>query len=131
MRRWLVLLGVLAVAASAVAAYALLQTGESADRERVNSLERSLREANVQLKRANRERELERRELERRLGSASEESDVAKLDRRLRGIERDVVDALDASADNGRALSRLGGRIDRVSDRLSAVQDRRPDGAGR
>ena len=60
MRRWLVLLGVLAVAASAVAAYALIQTDESADQERVNSLGRSLREANAQLERANRERDLER-----------------------------------------------------------------------
>ncbi len=130
MRRWLVLLGVLAVAASAVAAYALIQTDESADQERVNSLGRNLREANAQLERANRERDLERRELERRLGSTSEESDVAKIDRRLRGVERDVVDALDATADSGRALSRLGDRIDSISDRLTAVEDRRPGGAG-
>jgi len=129
-RRWLVLLGVLAVAASAVAAYALIQTDESADQERVNSLGRSLREANAQLERANRERDLERRELDRRLRSTSEESDVAKIDRRLRGVERDVVDALDATADSGRALSRLGDRIDRISDRLTAVEDRRPGGAG-
>lgn len=130
MRRWLVLLGVLAVAASAVAAYALIQTDESADQERVNSLGRSLREANAQLERANRERDLERRELDRRLRSTSEESDVAKIDRRLRGVERDVVDALDATADSGRALSRLGDRIDSISDRLTAVEDRRPGGAG-
>ena len=135
-RRWLVLLGVIAVAASAVAAYALIRTGESADRERVNSLESSLREANTQLKRANRQRELERLETERRLGSTSEESDVAKIDRRLRGVERNVVDAVDAAANNGRALSRVGDRvggiadrIDRVADRLTAVEDRQPGGA--
>ena len=135
-RRWLVLLGVIAVAASAVAAYALIKAGESADQERVNSLESSLREANTQLKRANRQRELERLETERRLGSTSEESDVAKIDRRLRGVERNVVDAVDAAADNGRALSRVGDRvggvadrIDRVADRLTAVEDRQPGGA--
>ncbi len=129
MRRWLVLLGLLAVAAAAVAAYALIQADESADQERVNSLGRNLREANAELAQANRERALERRQLERRLGSTSEESDIAKLDRRLRGVERDVVDALDATADSGRALSRLGDRIDSLSDRLTAVEDRRPAGA--
>lgn len=129
-RRWLVLLGVLAIAASAVAAYALIQTGESADQERVNSLERSLQDANAQLKRANRQRELERIELERRLGGTSEESDVTKIDRRLRGVERDVVDAVDAGADNGQALSGVNDRLDRLSDRLTAVEDVQPGGAG-
>jgi len=130
-RRWLVLLGVLAIAASAVAVYALIQAGESADQQRVNSLERSLREANAELKRANRQRAADQRELQRQLGSTSEESDVAKIDRRLRGIERDVVDAVDAGADSGRALSRLDDRIDALSDRLTAVEDRRPGGGGR
>ncbi|MBA3305362.1 MAG: hypothetical protein H0U25_05485 [Thermoleophilaceae bacterium] len=125
-RRWLVLLGVLAVAAAAVAAYSLLQSEESADRDRVNSLSRSLRDATAQLEEANRQRKLEGRQLERRLGSTSEESDVAKLDRRLRGVERDVVDAVDAAASSGRALSRLDDRIDALSDRLTAVEDRRP-----
>jgi len=136
-RRWLVLLGVLAVAASAVAAYALIQTGESADQERVNSLESSLRDANTQLKRANRQRELEQIETERRLGSTSEESDVAKIDRRMQSIERNAIAAVDAAADNGRALSRVGDRVagvadrlDGVADRLTAVEDRQPGGAG-
>ncbi len=130
MRRWLVLLGVLAIAAAAVAAYALIQTGESADKERVNSLERSLSEANEQLKRANRQRELERLELDRRLGSTSEEADVAKIDRRLRVVERQAVDVADAAADNGRALSRLSERVDGLSDRLTDVEDRQPGGEG-
>ena len=129
-RRWLVLLGVIAIAASAVAAYALIQTGESADKERVNSLERSVREANEQLKRANRQRELERLELDRRLGSTSEESDVAKIDRRVRAVERNAVEAADAAADNGRALSRLSDRVDGLSDRLTDVEDRQPGGEG-
>ena len=129
-RRWLVLLGVIAIAASAVAAYALIQTGESADKERVNSLERSVREANEQLKRANRQRELERLELDRRLGSTSEESDVAKIDRRVRAVERNAVEAADAAADNGRALSRLSDRVGGLSDRLTDVEDRQPGGEG-
>ncbi len=126
MRRWLVLLGVLAVAAVAVAAYSLLQSEESADRERVNSLSRSLRDATAELKQANRERKLEGRQLERQLGNTSDESDVARLDRRLRGVERDLVDAVDAAASSGRALSRLDERIGGLSDRLTAVEDRRP-----
>lgn len=64
-RRWLVLLGVLAVAAATVAAYSLLQSEESADRDRVNSLSRSLRDATAQLEEANRQRKLEGRQLER------------------------------------------------------------------
>ncbi len=126
LRRWLVLLGVLAVAAVAVAAYALIQSGESADEERVSSLARNLREENTQLEQANRKGERERTELARRLGGTSEESDVAKLDRRLRRIERDVVDSVDAAADSGRVLSRLDDRIDALSDRVTEVEDRRP-----
>ena len=129
-RRWLVLLGVIALGASVVAAYALIQTGESADKERVNSLERSLSEANEQLKRANRQRELERLELDRRLGSTSEEADVAKIERRVRVVEKDVADAADAAADNGRSLSRLSDRVDALSDRLTDVEDRQPGGEG-
>ena len=129
-RRWLVLLGVLAVAAAAVAAYALIEAGESADAERVNSLEASLRDARAEAKRTNRQLELERVELERRLSSTSEESDVAKIDRRLRGVERDVVDAVEASGDNRRALTRVNDRLDALSDRLTAVEDRQPGGAG-
>ena len=129
-RRWLVVLGVLAIAAAAVAAYAVIQAGESADADRVNALEADLRDARAEVKRTNRQLELERVELERRLSSTSEEADVAKIDRRLRRVERDVVDVVKESGDNSEALERINARLDALADRIAAVEERQPGGAG-
>ena len=129
-RRWLVLLGVLALAAAAVAAYALIEAGESADADRVNALEASLRDARADVKRTNRQLELERVELERRLATTSEEADVAKLERRLRRVERDVADVVESSADNDTATGRINDRLDTLSDRLTDIENRQAGGAG-
>ncbi len=133
-RRWLVILGVLAVVASAVAVYALVQGGESADEQRVDQLERRLDDAQQRLRRTSEESEVER--LERSDRRQAEQNDIRRLtgqleriDRRLRGVERDTVDALDTSASVGRAVDRLGDRLGGVSDRLSDVEDRQPGGA--
>ena len=111
-RRWLVLLGVLAVVAIAVAAYSILQSEQSADSDRVEALERQLDEATRTLRSTEEESDVEN--LERSVRGAAEEKDTARLDRRLRRVERDVVDALDASADTGRALRRMQVQVDRL-----------------
>lgn len=133
-RRWLAILGVLAVVAAAVAAYALIQGGESADEQRVDQLERRLDDAQERLRRTSEESEVER--LERSDRRQAEQNDIRRLtgqleriDRRLRGVERDTVDALDTSASIGRAVDRLGDRVGSVSDRVSDVEDRQPGGA--
>ncbi len=121
-RRWLVLLGVIALAAGAVAAYALIQADESqdeaAEKGRVVQLERTLagRIAQVDKRLARTSEEIDNQE--RRLRRTGEEADVAKLDRRLRRLENDVTDAIDAAADSGQALDRFERRLDALDRRV-------------
>ncbi len=133
MRRWLVVLGVLAVVAAAVAAYALIQGGESADAQRVDQLERELDGAQEQLRRTSEESDVNKLEQSNR--RQAEQNDIRRLtgqleriDRRLRGVERDVVDAIDTSASTGRAVDRVGDRVEGLSDRLADVEERQPGG---
>ena len=125
-RRWLAILGALAVIATALAVYALLQEGESADRSRVNQLERRLMGLE---RRASEESDVSR--LERRARTKAEERDVrrlgfqlSRLDRRLRRVEGDVVDAVDAAAGAGRGISSLQDRVTGIANRLEDVEDR-------
>ena len=123
MRRWLVILGVIATVAVAVAIYAAIQASESeeekADRARVVVLERQLRDVEGRLGKASEESDVRR--LQR---SGAEESDVAKLDRRLRRVEDDMTDVADSSADTGRAVNRLDQRLDVLSRRIQALRRR-------
>jgi len=140
LRRWLVLLGALAVLATAVAIYAILQNEDSADKSRVTQLERRLDDAQQRLQRTGEESDVNK--LQESNARQAEENDVrrvstqlSKLDRRLRRVESDVVDALDTAAGTGRAVERTGDRLDgvnqRVTDfatRLDAVEDSQPGG---
>lgn len=137
LRRWLALLGALAVLATAVAIYALLQNEDSADKGRVNQLERRLDEAQQRLQRTGEESDVNK--LEESTAGKAEESDLrrvgtqlSRLDKRLRRVERDVVDAIDTAAGTGRAVERVGdradGRVTELSKRLDAVEDRQPGG---
>ena len=118
-RRWLVVLGLIAVLAAGAAAYAVIKANESeseaADEDRVVVLERSLdrriAEMDERLERTSAEIDNQ----ERRLGRAGEESDVAKLDRRLRRVENDATDAVEAAADSGKGLAALERRLDELS----------------
>lgn len=139
-RRWLVLLGALAVLATAVAIYAILQSEDSADQTRVDQLERRLDDAQERLQRTGEESDVNK--LQESNARQAEENDVrrvsmqvARLDRRLRGVERDVVDAIDTAAGTGRAVERTGDRVDGVAarvtevrERLDEIEDRRPGG---
>ena len=132
-RRWLALLGALAVIATGVAIIALLQGEESADEGKVGQLERRLADAEQQLRRAGEERDVT--EIERQQRTKAEETDIRRLgsqvgriERRLRRVEGDVVDAVDTAASTGRGVSRLEDRLNALSTRIDDVEDRQPRG---
>ena len=118
-RRWLVLLGIIAVLAAGAAAYAVVKANESeseaADEDRVVLLERALdrRIAETDKRLARTSAEIDKQE--RRLRRTGEESDVAQLDRRLRRVEDDATDAVEAAAS-------AGGRLGRIERRLAALR---------
>ena len=119
MRRWLVLLSVICVLTAGAAAYAVIKADESnteaADKDRVVLLERSLDRRIAQLDRRLARTGNEIDNLEGRLGRAGEESDVAKLDRRLRRVENDTTDAVEAAADAGEGLAKFERRLAALS----------------
>ena len=119
LRRWLVIVGLISVLAAAAAAFAVIKADESeseaADEDRVMLLERSLdrRIAAMDKRLARTSAEIDNQE--RRLGRAGEESDVANLDRRLRRVENDTADAVEAAADAGKGLAAIDRRLDELS----------------
>ena len=119
LRRWLAVMTAIALVAVGVAVYAVIKANDSADQERVevleNALSERLRAVDRELQTAEEESDVEK--LEGRVRGSAEERDVSRIDRRLRRMERDVVDALDASADTGRGLNRLERRVDRLARR--------------
>jgi len=129
-RRWLILLGLIAVAAIGVAAFALIRGAESdeesADRDRVVVLERQLKQRLAQVDRRLRgtSEESDVNKLERRVRRSGEESDVVRLDRRLRRLEGDLVDAVDGAADANQGLGRLARRVDGLSRAVRALRRR-------
>lgn len=132
-RRWLALLGALAVIATGIAIFALLRGGDSADEGRVAQLERRLTDAQRQLRRTGEETDVNK--VERNQRTKAEETDIRRLgtqlgriDRRLRRVEGDVVDAVDTAASTGRGVSRLEDRLNGVSTRVDDIEDRQPGG---
>lgn len=140
LRRWLALLGALAVLATAVAIYALLENEDSADKQRVEQIDSRVDENQERLRRTGEESDVNK--LQEANAKQAEENDIrrvsqqlSRLDRRLRRVERDVVDAIDTAAGTGRAVERAGDRTDGVNarvtelaERLDAVEDRQPGG---
>lgn len=114
LRRWLVVLGAIAVGALAVAIFAVSHASESAGANRVTSLERSF----------NRRMD----EINRRL--TDQKSDVARadrrdrvqfegLDRRLRGADSNNIKAVKAAADTNRSLITLTRRVDTIARQVN------------
>ena len=114
LRRWVVTLGLLTLAALAVAIIALLRSNESdrqsADRRDVRVLVRALDDRLDQV--------------EERSRRASEESDAARLDRRLRRVEDDLAASVDGAADANQGVVRLQRRLDRVARDVEAARRR-------
>ena len=113
LRRWLVLLGLLAAAALIVAIFAVLRAGEtereSAEKSRVATLEAAT------------DRRLD--EVERRQRIASEEADVrrleqrqradtARIDQRLRTLQNDIRQATERAGDATNGIRGIERRID-------------------
>jgi hypothetical protein len=125
LRRWLAVLGVVAAIASGVAVYALITADDSAGDDEVTALEDRLAKAERQLGGASEESDV--RDVERQLRKTGEESDVRDLDKRITRLENDMIDALDASVDRGKAINQLVERVEalsRVVRRLRADADR-------
>lgn len=119
LRRWLVVLGVISLLAAGAAAFAVIRaeesTSEAADEDRLVRLERSLdrRMAAIDERLARTSSEIDKQEA--RLRRTGEETDVAQLDRRLRRVENDTTDAVEAAADAGEGLRQLERRVDALS----------------
>lgn len=130
-RRWLVVLGTVALLATAVAVYALLRADDSesrsADKQSVATLERTFNQRNRAIdKRLDKKSSSgETNRIERRLRGTGEESDVAKLDRRLRRVENDLTDAVSGAASAGKGLVTVQRRLDRIERQIRALRRRR------
>lgn len=129
-RRWLVVLGLIAVVAVGAAAFAVVRGAESdeesVDRDRVVVLERQLRQRLAQVDKRLRgtSEESDVDKLERRVRRSGEESDVVRLDRRLRRLEGDLVDAVEGAADANQGLGRISRRVDGLSRAVRARRRR-------
>lgn len=119
LRRWLVVLGVIAVIALAVAIFAVSHATESADSSRVASLERSI---NRRLDEMNRQIAGERADVAR--ADRRQRTQFAGLDRRLRGVESNNVKAVKAAADTNRSLITLTRRVDTLEQRVNRRRGR-------
>jgi hypothetical protein len=119
-RRWLVIIGVLAVIATGLAAYAVIRASGSAESDQVTALEKRLTALD---RKSSEESDVDK--LQRELRKTSEESDVVAINRRLNRLERDVVDAVDASAKAGKGNERLQERFSRISVRVDRLRRKR------
>jgi hypothetical protein len=128
-RRWLAVLGAVALLALGGAAWSLVKVyelqGDSADRDRVLRLERTLdarlAELQAALRRAGEEEDITR--LQRELRRKANAGQLARLDGRLERLAEDVGAAADGSADATRALNRLSDRVDALAERVERRAD--------
>jgi septal ring factor EnvC (AmiA/AmiB activator) len=114
LRRWLWVVGVWAVAASAVALIALIvsddesPSGDAAARASVTRVERAL------------DQRIDR--LEEDLGKAGSAEDLAKLDRRVRDAEKDVTAVSDTGETATKGLEDLEDRVSELDRRVEEVE---------
>ena len=108
----------------AVAVYALVAGGDSADGDKVEALEDRLAKTERQLIKSSEESDI--RDVERRLRRTGEEGDVQALDRRVAELEEDTERARKEDAENDGEIERLGDRLDALASqvrRMEAEQD--------
>ena len=125
LRRWLAVVGVWAVAASAIALLALLEEDERgavapaprSDGAGVAALERTLDRRLDKL-----ERDLERSEVA--------PADIRRLDRRLKEAEGELADATESTAKATEAATQLGERIDDLEQRIEKLENEPPPDQG-
>jgi predicted nucleic acid-binding Zn-ribbon protein len=116
-----VVLGALAAIATAVAVYAIVTTDDAVEEDQLGVLQERLAKAEKQLATAGEESDV--RDVERRLRRTGEESDVRVLDRRITRLENDMVAALDAGVDRGRAINRLTQRVEALSREVRRLRE--------
>ena len=122
LRRWVALLAVLAVAATALAVYALLRAdevdGDAADRDRVATLEDRLDTVQRQL--ANVSSTTELRQIQSRI--AGQADHLRRLDRQLDTTRDDVKDAEKPDEDTTKQLTDLDKRLDTLATDVAELK---------
>ena len=122
MRRWVALLGVVALAAAALAVYALLRAdevdGDAADRDRVAALEDRLDTVQRQL--ANVSSTTELRQIQSRI--AGQADHLRRLDRQLANTRDDVKDAEKPDEDTTKQLTDLDKRLDTLATDVAELK---------
>jgi septal ring factor EnvC (AmiA/AmiB activator) len=108
LRRWLIVAGVWAVAATAIAVFALMEANEAGDAGR--------EEAAGDLSRVQRQLDDRIDELERSSEQAPSSEDIGQLDDRLTEIES-------GSAQTSQDIERLNGRLDDLEQQVRALED--------
>ena len=108
LRRWLIVAGVWAVAATAIAVFALIKADEADDAGR--------EQAAGELGRVQRQLDNRIDELERRVDQAPSSEDIGQLDDRLTEIE-------DGGTQTSQDIERLNGRLDALEQQVQTLED--------
>jgi septal ring factor EnvC (AmiA/AmiB activator) len=114
LRRWLLVAGVWAVAATAIAVIALVQANKD-DTAKIGEQTAS------QVGRVQKELDKRLDEVESKLADLAPSSDVARLDKRLKKVEEDATKATDK-------LDKLGGRVDDLETRVDDLESQQDAG---
>jgi TolA-binding protein len=115
-RRWLVVAGVWAVAATAIAVIALI----AANREEDTGNDRAATPAQVE--RVQRDLSEQIDDLEGRLDDLPQSEDVARLDDRLKKVEGDTGKTSDQITDLSNQLGELEGRVEALEENAAAPE---------
>lgn len=112
LRRWVLVAGVWAVAATAVGLIALLDDDSAPARDDTGAqaADRVERALGARID-----------ELESQLEEADSSGDLRRLDRRLRALEDDVSQAADDAEQARESAEQLGGRLDDLEGRVDAL----------
>jgi septal ring factor EnvC (AmiA/AmiB activator) len=119
LRRWLIVVAVWAVAASAIGIIALIASGDdnsgnaAATNVRFTELERSL-SGQIQ-------------SLEDQVSQAAKSDDIAKLDSRLKDVRKEVADAKEASDSAKKTADELDSRVEDLEKRADDLEQNKQD----
>jgi septal ring factor EnvC (AmiA/AmiB activator) len=114
-RRWLLVAGVWAVAATAIAVIALVQANED-DSAKIGAQTAS------QVGKVQRDLNQRLDDIEKQLDELAPTSDISRLDKRLKKVEEDTTKATTQ-------LDKLGGRVDDLESRVDDLESQQ-QGAG-
>ncbi len=135
LRRWLTIVGLVALTALGVAAYSLVRAADDGEaerqsrtnRERAEALDRRLDQAETRLGRAGEETDVT--SLQQRL--ADQETDTTRLERALARARSDASDATAGARDREDAIRELDDRTQELADSITELRrDARSGGSG-